>query len=219
MLLFPYVDPIVGNAVATPNGGIYEKGGTKTITQVSINVTKKSKPITSVDLYNGSTLIEGQTGGTAQNGGTITFSGLNVVVPTDGNQLTVKVTYPDANGAAKTIEKKTTALTFVYPYYYGVCAEGSTINATLIKGLTKKVETKSNKTDWSFTGDNKCMVFAYPKAYDVLKQIVDQNGFDITNSFERTEIPITGLDGTSQNYYVYVSNASTVSDFKVDFKY
>ena len=218
-LLFPYVAPSIGGATASPNGGTYEKGDVKTITQVSITITKKSEPITSVALYNGSNKLAEKTGDAVKNGGTITFTNLSVKVPTDGNQLTVKVTYPDANGTAKTESKNTTALTFVYPYYYGVCADGATINEALVEGLTKKIESKGNKTDWSFTCDNQCMVFAYPKAHGVLKKIVDPNNFDITGSFTKHEVNVTGLDGTTQAYYVYVNGASTVSGFKVDFNY
>lgn len=218
-LLFPYVDATVGGATATPNGGTYEHGTTKTITQVKITVTKKSEPITSVALYNGSTLIEEKTGDTVKNGGTFTFSNVNVVVPTDGNKLTVKVTYPDANGNAKTVSKDTTALTFVYPYYKGVCAEGAVVNEALVQGLTKVVEGKGNKSNWKYTCDNQCMVFAYPKAHGSLTKIIDPNNFDITGSFTKHEVSVTGLNGTSQAYYVYVNGASTVTDFEVDFNY
>lgn len=218
-LLFPYVDASVGGATATPNGGTYEHGTTKTITQVKITVTKKSEPITSVALYNGSTLIEEKTGDAVKNGGTFTFSNVNVEVPTDGNKLTVKVTYPDAAGNAKTVSKETTALTFVYPYYKGVCAEGATINEALVQGLTKVVEGKGNKSNWKYTCDNQCMVFAYPKAHGNLTKIVDPNNFDITGSFTKHEVSVTGLDGSSQAYYVYVNGASTVTDFEVDFNY
>lgn len=218
-LLFPYVDASVGGATATPNGGTYERGTTKTITQVKITVTKKSEPITSVALYNGSTLIEEKSGDTVKNGGTFTFSNVNVDVPTEGNKLTVKVTYPDAAGNAKTVSKDTTALTFVYPYYKGVCAEGATINEALVQGLTKVVEGKGNKSNWKYTCDNQCMVFAYPKAHGNLTKIVDPNNFDITGSFTKHEVSVTGLDGSSQAYYVYVNGASTVTDFEVDFNY
>jgi hypothetical protein len=218
-LLFPYVDASVGNATATPNGGTYEKGSTKTITQVKITVTKKSEPITSVALYNGSELIEEKTGDAVKNGGTITFSNVNVDVPSEGNQLTVKVTYPDASGNAKVVAKSTTALTFVYPYYKGVCAEGAIIDETLVSGLTKVVEDKGNKTDWSYTCNNQCIVFAYPKAHNNLTKIVDPNNFDVTGSFTKHEVSVTGLDGTAQTYYVYVNGASTVSGFTVNFKY
>ena len=217
-LLYPYVDATVGNATASPNGGTYEKGATKTITSVSISVTKKSEPITSVALYNGSTLIEEKTGDAVKNGGTITFSGLSVEVPTNGNQLTVKVTYPDANGNAKTVEKKTTALTFVYPYYMGTCAAGTAIDETLVESLTKKIEGKGNKSN-SFTVSDGHMVFAYPKAHGVLKSILDPNNFETIGNYTCSEVSITGLDGTAQTYYVYVSGATTVSGFTVNFKY
>lgn len=218
-LLFPYVDASVGNATATPNGGTYERGTTKTITQVKITITKKSEPITSVALYNGSTLLAEKTGDDVKNGGTITFSGLNVVVPTDGNKLTVKVTYPGADGKAKTVSKDTTALTFVYPYYKGVCAEGATIDEAFVLGLTKVVENKGNKSNWAYTCDNQCMVFAYPKAHGNLSKIIDPNNFDITGSFTKHEVNVTGTDGSSQAYYVYVNGASTVTNFQVDFNY
>lgn len=217
-LLYPYVDATIGNATATPNGGIYEHGTTKTITQVKITVTKKSEPITSVALYNGSTLIEEKSGDAVKNGGTIVFSGVGVRVPSDGNQLTVKVTYPDANGNAKTVEKKTTALTFVYPYYIGVCNADAIINEALIEGLTKKVESKGTKT-CAFTTNNQKMIFAYPTAYGAIKKIIDQNGFDNTNAFTRSEITITGLDKTSQPYYVYTNDPSSVTGFNLTFSY
>ena len=217
-LLYPYVAPSIGGATATPNGGTYEKGVTKTITQVSIAITKKSEPITSVALYNGSTLIEEKSGDAVKNGGTITFTGLSVVVPTDGNQLTVKVTYPDANGAAKTESKSTTAMTFVYPYYMGTCAAGTAIDETLVESLTKKIESKGNKSN-SFTVSDGHMVFAYPKAHGVLKSILDPNNFETIGNYTCHTVSVTGLDGTAQDYYVYVSGATTVSGFAVNFKY
>ena len=217
-LLYPYVDASVGNATASPNGGTYEKGVTKTITQVSISITKKSEPITSVALYNGSTLIEEKTGDAVKNGGTITFTGLSVEVPTDGNQLTVKVTYPDANGAAKTVSKNTTAMTFVYPYYIGTCAAGTAVDETLVESLSKKVESKGNKSN-SFTVSDGHMVFAYPKAHGVLKSILDPNNFETIGNYTCHTVSVTGLDETAQDYYVYVSGATTVSGFAVNFKY
>ena len=213
-ILYPYVEPTLGNATASPNGGTYEKGVTKTITSVSISVTKKSEAITSVALYNGSTLIEEKTGDAVKNGGTITFSNVNVEVPTDGNQLTVKVT----DAANKTYEKKTSSMSFVYPYYMGSCAAGTAIDETLVESLTKKVEGKGNKSN-SFTVSDGHMVFAYPKAHGVLKSILDPNNFETIGNYTRSEVSITGLDGTAQAYYVYVSGATTVSGFAVNFKY
>lgn len=214
-LLFPYVAQVVDTPSRTPNSTTLEKGNNQTITSVSVKVTKKSEAITSVALYNGSVLLGEKTGTEVAAGGTFTFSGLSVNVPSTNIVLTVKVT--DASG--NVVSKNTAGWTFVYPYYYGVCAEGATIDEALVEGLTKKIESKGNKTNWAFTCDNQCMVFAYPKAHGNLTKIIDPNNFDITGSFTKHEVNITGLDGTTQAYYVYVNGASTVSNFQVDFNY
>jgi hypothetical protein len=49
--------------------------------------------------------------------------------------------------------------------------------------------------------------------------ITGPNNFEIINDFTRHEVSVTGLDGTAQPYYAYVSGASTITNFKVDFKY
>ena len=63
------------------------------------------------------------------------------------------------------------------------------------------------------------MVFAYPKAHGVLSSILDPNNFETIGNYTRSEVSVTGLDGTAQAYYVYVSGATTVSGFAVNFKY
>lgn len=213
-LLYPYVAQDVGTPSRTPNSTVLEKGDDQTITAVSVKVTKKSEPITSVALYNGYTLIAEKTGDEVAKGGTFTFSDLSVSVPSTSVVLTVKVT--DASG--NVVSKNTAAWNFVYPYYIGVCAEDAEVNEELIKGLTKKVEVKGNKSN-AFNCDYQRMVFAYPKAHGVLKSILDPNNFEILGSFTRYEVSVAGLDGTAQTYYAYVNGASTVSGFTVNFKY
>ena len=213
-LLYPYVAQVVGTPSRTPNSTVLEKGNDQTITAVSVTVTKKSEAITSVALYNGSTLLAEKTGDEVAAGGTFTFSGLSVSVPSTSIVLTVKVT--DASG--NVVSKSTAGWNFVYPYYVGTCAEGAEINEELIEGLTKKIEVKGNKSI-SFTCDYECMVFAYPKTYGALSSILDPNSFEIIGSFTQHEVSVTGLDGTAQTYYAYVNGASTVSAFTVNFKY
>lgn len=227
-LLYPYLDASVGNAISNIDGNIYENGITKTIDQVKIIIEKKSEKIESVALYNGANLLLEKFGEAVANGGTIIFNKmlegeeeiqLNVEVPTEGNQLTVKVNYPDAYGRIKTVERKTSKIDFVYPYYWGVCSSTDIIDEDLIKKFSKKIEAKGNKLNIPFTCSNQRVVFAYPKAYGLLNTIVDPNNFEIINDFEIKEIGITGLDMSTQSYYVYISSASTISDFQIDFKY
>lgn len=210
-LLYPYVAPTV-SASSNPNGGTFEKGSTQTVTKITANVTKKSEKITKVEFLDGSEVIEAKEGSEVANGGSIVIT-TSKEVSTNKN-FSVKVT--DATN--KTYTANTGSFNFVYPYYMGVCAENAEINETLIKGLTKKVEGRGNKSH-AFNCEYQRMVFAYPKAHGKLKSIIDPNNFDVTGTFGIQEVSITGLDGTAQEYYVYVNSASTVSNFNMKFNY
>ena len=210
-LLYPYVAPTV-SASSSPNGGTFEKGNNQKVTKITANVGKKSEKITKVEFLDGSNSLGVKEGVEVQNGGTIAIT-TDITVNSNKN-FSVKVT----DAANKSYTANTGSFNFVYPYYMGVCAESADINATLVKGLTKKVEGKGNKSH-AFTCEYQRMVFAYPKAHGKLKSIIDPNNFDVTGTFGIQEVSITGLDGTAQDYYVYVNSASTVSNFNMKFNY
>ncbi len=213
-ILYPYVAPVIGNTVSSPsNGGVFENGSSQIITTVTSSVTKKSASISKVELLQGSTALK--THGALPNGGNINFTELSVTINKDtaNKNLTIKVT----DSENKSYTKNTGTFSFVYPYYYGAIVADVTISEAVVKGLTKKIESKGSKA-WTFTLNNQKAVFAYPKSYGALKSIIDANNFTVTDTFMRSELSITGLDGTTQSYYVYVSNgASTLSDFKYTF--
>ena len=215
-LLFPYVAFVINSSSRNAAAATLENGATQTLSSCTINVTKKSKPITSITLYNGSTVLETKTGDAVANGGSITFNGFSAITVSKSNNPNLKFTVTD--GTTST-DRSVGASTFVYPYYWGVCAADATIDQDLVKGLTKNVSSKGTKTDIAFTTANQRIVFAYPKAHGVLKSVIDPNNFEIIDTFTRSEIVVTGLDGSAQDYYVYVSGAGTVTDFKIDFKY
>ena len=211
-LLYPYVAPLV-SATGTPNGGVFEKGDAKEITNVRVSVTKKSERIAKVEVFDGSTSLGIKEGDEVATGGSFNFA-VTVPVNSVNKVLTAKVT--DASN--KVVSANTGAFNFVYPYYVGIVAEDAVIDEALVKGLTKKVEVKGNKTI-AYTCDNQKMVFAYPKAYGNLKSVIDPNNFDVTGTFTKQEVSITGLDGSAQVYNVYVNGASTVSNFNMKFNY
>ena len=214
MLLFPYVKQTISNVKGTPNGGTYEHGNNQVITAVQATVTKKSKKITKVELLQGTTVLAVKEGDEVANGGTFTFSGLSVAVNSVNVQLTVKA-YDETNA---TVEGKTGAFTFVYPYYYGVCEAGAAVDEALVEGLTKDVSGKAQKA-YSYNTNNQCAVIAFPKAHGVLKSALDPNAFENIAAFTRHEVTVNGLDGKDVAYYVYVSGAFTGSGFKYTFKY
>ena len=210
-LLYPYVAPTI-SANSTPNGGTFEKGNKQTVNTIKAVVTKKSEKITKVEVFDGSRSLGVKEGSEVQNGGTFTFS-VSEEVSTNKN-FQAKVT----DAAGKTYAANTGSFNFVYPYYMGICSEGAEINEDLVKGLTKKIEAKGNKSH-SFTCDYQRMIFAYPKSHGKLKSIIDPNNFDVTGTFGVQEMSITGLDKTPQTYYVYVNSASTVNNFNMKFNY
>lgn len=213
-LLFPYVAFTLNSTSRSAAAATLENGATQTLNSASISITKKSKPITSVKLLNGSTVLGEKTGDEVAAGGTITFSNLGITV-SKSNNPNLKFTVTDGQTST---DKNVGASTFVYPYYMGECAADATIDEALIEGLTKKVESKANKTV-THTCENGRMVIAYPKAHGVLKSILDPNNFETIGDYTRSEVSITGLDGTAQTYYVYASGAATVNGFKVQYKY
>lgn len=213
-LLFPYVAFTINSSSRSAAAATLENGATQTLNSASISITKKSKPITSVKLMNGSTVLGEKTGDEVAAGGTITFSDLGITVSKDNNP-NLKFTVTDGQTST---DKNVGTSTFVYPYYMGECAADAVVDEVLIESLTKKIESKGNKTV-THSCENGRMVIAYPKTYGVLKSILDPNNFETIGDYTRSEVPVTGLDGTAQTYYVYTSGAATVSGFKVQYKY
>ena len=212
MIFYPYTEPTV-SATGTPNGGIFEIGDNKTITNVRVVVTKKSKKITKVEVFDGGVSLGLLDDATIENGGTFDFP-VSVEVASVNKRLIASVT--DEQGSEVTAE--TGAFTFVRPYYIGVCGGSDVIDETLVTGLTKKVETKATKTI-SYTTVNQKMVFAYPTSYGAISKIYDSNNFDVTNTFTKEVISITGLDGVAVEYNVYTNGTSSVSGFNMKFSY
>ena len=213
-ILYPYIAPTISASVITPgNGGTYEKGSTQTVTKIRAGVTKKSASITKVEIFDGSTSLGSKTEGVAA-GGNFDFT-VNVAVTANKS---FKATVTDAEG--KSYSANTGAFTFVHPFYTGACSATATVNAALITGTTfsKRVESKGAKTI-SYNCNNECMVFAYDASYGALKSIIDPNNFNVTDTFTRSEVNVTTLDGATTKYYVYKNPASTVSNFAMKFNF
>lgn len=215
-ILYPWVAPVVSARVAAPaNGGTFEKGNTQNVTSITVTVTKKSSDITKVEIFDGASSLGSKTGAdldTLNTSGSATFTFPVDVDVTANKNFQAKVT----DAAEKVTTANTGSFSFVYPYYQGVIAADATADEAAVKALTKLIQAKGTKAV-TYTASNQKMVFATPKANGVLKTITDPNGFNVTDTFAQSELSITGLDGTAQQYYVYVSNATTVSAFKMTF--
>ena len=212
MILYPYVAPIVSTSVVSPsNGGTFEIGSTVIITKVRVSATIKSNKLTKIQVVHGTTNVASKTDGVA-NGGAFDFT---VSYPITANAtLTAKVT--DDTGSI--VSKNTGTFTFVYPIYHGALNSDTTPTESQIKAVTKHIETKGTKT-YTFTTNNERFIFAYPKSYGALSEIYDQNNFNVTDTFVQYTVPVVCLDGKSVEYYVYVSERSTVTNFTNKFQW
>lgn len=213
-LLYPYTAPVINSVTLSPAAGTKKRGIGITLNSVSTKITKKSKIISRVSLFKDSTLVASKSKdldgiNITSSGTTITFSDLNDIL--DGNDdvtYTIKVFEEGSNNAVI----KSATYTFVNPYYYGIINKTDEINADLITGLTEVIEVKGNKSRTYTTTSDQCAVIAYPSSYDELKSIIDANNF--SQIWDKYTVTIDGIE-----YYVYVSGAASVTDFKYTFSY
>ena len=216
-LLFPYVAPAVSASLThTPSGSVFEMGQVVTVERITGTVTKKSEFITKVQFWDGNTVLETITNGVGGSGSHSHLLDTPIQITSNTNNTRFRFSATDTTG--KTYYANTKSFTFYYPYYLGTITEDKVLNNATITSLNKKIQGRATTTN-SFTTDNERMVIAYPKSYGVLSKILDANNFDVTGTFTQNEVLVTGLDGTTQSYYVYVNNASTVTNFKMTFYY
>ena len=212
MILYPWIAPVVTCQVTAPkNGGNFEKGSTQKVTNIRVSVTKKSHNITKVEIFDGSISLGSKTDGVT-NGGTFDFAVTRDV--TSNKNYTAKIT----DAKSKTTTANSGTFNFVYPFYWGAVAATGTVNEAMVEGTSKQITTKGNKTV-NFTCNNQRICFAYPKSYGDIKTIKDQNNFDVTGTFTKSVVSITGLDNTPQDYNVYVNSPSTVTGFGMTFNF
>ena len=211
-LLNPYKAPEVSmSLVQSPEGSVFEKGDVVNITRLRAKVDKGSDDISKVSFYQGEEELAA-----TPNGIFYDYEFNNAIQLQDSiDEGYYKVEVADASN--NIVGANAQAINFVYPYYFGVIDENAIIDGNTINGLNKVIEIKKDQS-YIYTSNNQHMVFAFPKAYGSLSQIVDANGFILTATFDVEEVDVECLDGTTQSYYVYKNGASTISNYNITFK-
>jgi hypothetical protein len=198
-ILHPYVAPTGVSLTMTATGGTFEAGTTVQVTTGTVKWTNGSQLISKAEVLQGSTVVGSADLSASATTSTITLT--NPISVTSNTSFTARVT-----DATKTTSGGNVGYSFVYPFYWGVVdADVTAPTAEQVAALTKVVQAKGNKT-FTYTTNGQRKVVAYPKAYGTLKKAIDPNGFDNIDAMVRTEVSITGLDGTAQAYYVYTSS-------------
>ena len=206
-LLHAYVAPTATATAKPSNGGVFEVGTSQTVASVDVNIGLGSTGIKKIEVFDGGSNLGSKTSSITGGMNTVTLT--KPLTVNTNKQLSVTVT----DNENKAITAKTGYFTFVYPYYYGAIAANQNPDESLIKAATKSVTAKGNKT-FTYNCTDQKMMFAYPKSYGALKKILDQNNFDVTDTFAQTEVSVNGVA-----YYAYANTPSTVSNFKMTFNY
>ncbi len=180
---------------------LIKKGTSINITITSKNFVKGTNDISKIEFYKGTNLENTQTYTTNSNY-TYTINDINT-------DTTLKVRVYDTEGKYKEVSTK--SYKFVYPSYVGVSTT-DVLTETEITALTKKLEAKGTKTV-NYTTSQSYMVFAYPKSYGAINSIIDQNGFNVTDSFIQNTLTINSVE-----YYVYCSNQCSGS-YTISYRY
>lgn len=207
-ILHPYVKPTISLS-ADPNGGVREKGTTLSDITFTATIGKKSANITKVEFFVGGSSA-GVISSPSATGGQETLDyGSNITTNTS-----VYANVTDAKEG--TTKSNTISYTFVYPAYVGyVDASASSPTQDQIKAMEKKVQNKAT-ISYTYTVDTKRLCIATPPGWTLTK-ITDPSGFDVTSTYAKSTLSITGLDGTAQTYNIYLSQPTTQTGYKVTF--
>ena len=205
-LLYPYVAFNISSVASVPNGGVYEVGKTASVTGFTVNVALGSVPLKYIKIYDGTNLICSKTENLS-NSNSLSYQEI-----VDSNK-NYRVEVADTTDNVKS--STTSLFNFVYPYYYGPIAYSATLTESLIKGLTKLVTAKANKTlSFNMTLEKGCACLAYPSSYGNLRKIEDVNKFNVTETFTKNVISINSV-----SYNVYVLNNSNNTTMSYTFSF
>ena len=196
-MLHPYKKPSISLSI-NPSTTFFELGSVASFT-ANVSVNKGSNDISEIVLMKDSTVLT-----TSKNNISYKLSNIS-------SDTTIK-SY--VNDKTNIVNSNNINIKFINPIYIG---STSSIGASDIKAMEKRVVNVGNQI-FEYTVTNKRMCIAVPSEW-VLKNIVDNNGFDITPSFTRTVVNLYCLDNTLRAYTVYYSEPTSQNKFKVEFKF
>ena len=196
-MLHPYKKPSISLSI-NPSTTFFELGSVASFT-ANVSVNKGSNDISEIVLMKDSTVL-------ATSKDNISYKLSNI------SSDTIIKSY--VNDKTNIVNSNNINIKFINPIYIG---STSGIGASDIKAMEKRVVNVGNQI-FEYTVTNKRMCIAIPSEW-VLKNIVDNNGFDITSSFTRTIVNLYCLDNTLRAYTVYYSEPTSQNKFKVEFKF
>lgn len=178
-LLYPYIPPSV--SIGTNVVGLHERGVEVPSATFTINVTRRSKPIQSVELSRWDTSIYTAPDATLP----------QHIVP-DGSPFSNTTHWTARVSDGTQTSSASTSVTFVDPYFIGVRSNRDTYDEI---GLAKRL-TSSSSITWTFV-ESGYITLIVPPAFGSLRSIIDQNGFNVTEGYDVTDTAIMLASGST----------------------
>ena len=213
-LLFPYVKPVVNaRLVYSPMQDFYEIGDIVQVSQIFVNIERKSEPIKEIKFYQNSKVIHTMDSNIEQ-GGTFVY---NLPTPIELNKSINELYFQVGviDNQLNEVKVNIQEILFNHPVYCGVIGQGIEITERLIKLLEYDLIGKDAR-EYALNLNHQRVIIAYPQYYGELASIKDTNGFEISRAFNKIELSIECKDMTVP-YFIYVNDASTHENFKIKF--
>lgn len=198
------ISEIAPTTTFTASGsGVKEVGTSVTPTLTLVISSKGTGTPTSIEFYNGATLLDSQ----AYTEGTESYSYTMETAITTNATVKGVLKYKKSDNTNGSVEK-TASYTFVMASYYGAVATAPTDKAGII-ALTKNVKSGKGQTA-TFTLNNQRSCYCYPASFGNLTSIKDANNFEYISSYTKTTVAVDGVD-----YNVYtLTDPVTATGFK-----
>lgn len=206
-----FIYPTISVSYTGGNPEVYEYGNTVSITKItllsrggSVDAFKENKP----EMYIND----------------VRYDYLSDTVTSRDNQHIIEFVNPIVINSTTTITFKTkvnnniitnkNTFTFTDAHYYGTTTDLSTLDENYILNSSIKRVTVRSKLTYKFTVEKGYTFLCYPKSWGNVN-IVDQNGFNVTNGYTTTDITINGKD----YYLTRVTIMSSVNNFGLTFNF
>lgn len=152
-----------------------------------------------------------------------------VIIPINDNNLDYTITGPDAvalginyrykfladvggNGSPHILESVERVSEGIFPYLWGASDNPDLEGLALYNTLTLLMEKEGNK-QVVFNGENKYFYFCLHEDYNDLSQIIDQNGFSLSDFLaSKTIREVESVNGWTENFKVYRSGLTTINN-------
>lgn len=116
------------------------------------------------------------------------------------------------NGSPYMLESVERASEGVFPYLYGASDNPDLSGLDLYNTLTRVLQKEGNK-QIEFNGVDKYFYFCFHESYDDLSEVIDQNGFSLSDFLASKETrEVVSINGWKENYKVYRSSLTTINN-------